>query len=359
MKLLHFCDTVQIDKEIEYVENSLLLTAVSDASPCGEDLEYDSDFLQLERDALGRPERSMGDAIQAAEPPEWRQLEQSCHLLLQRSKDLRITRYLLQSRLALRGVEGLADSLELIFELLSRYWPEIHPQLDADDDNDPTVRINTLSALTCETNIGLLRSAVLVRSRVFGNITVRAALNAAGLHLANSENLSIEELGGALQDADSEALQLTHEALKRALHSLNAIEQLVSEQVGSAQGVDFSALQQPLKLALQVLGDSPVGAASEDYPAGGEAAQEPLAQHASAPAVARASGEISNRDDVLRSLERILTYYARHEPSSPLPVLLNRARSLVNADFATIVRNLIPDGMNQFENLRGPDADQA
>lgn len=334
------------------METSLLLAAVSDTLPCGEDLEYDSDFLQLERDALGRPERSMGDAIQAAEPPEWRQLEQACHGLLQRSKDLRITHYLLQSRLALRGVEGLADSLELILELLSRYWPEIYPQLDTDDDNDPTVRINTLSGLTCETNLGLLRNAVLVRSRVFGNITLRAALNAAGLHPASSESLSVEELGGALQDADSESLQFTRDVLGRALHSLDAIERLVSEQVGSAQGVELSALQQPLKLALQVLGGSPVGAAAEDYSTDAEVAQEP---HVSAPAAARAGGEIANRDDVLRSLERILTYYAHHEPSSPLPVLLNRARSLVNADFATIVRNLIPDGMSQFENLRGPD----
>ena len=337
------------------METSLLLAAVSDTSPCGEDLEYDSDFLQLERDALGRPERSMGDAIQAAEPPEWRQLEQACHRLLHRSKDLRITHYLLQSRLALRGVEGLADSLELILELLSRYWPEIHPQLDADDDNDPTVRINTLSGLTCETNLGLLRHAVLVRSRVFGNITMRAALNAAGLHPASSESLSVEELGGALQDADSESLQLTRDALGRALQSLDAIERLVSEQVGSAQGVELSALQQPLKLALQVLGDSPAGANVGNHPADTSAPAEASMQPASAHAAMRVSGEIANRDDVLKSLERILTYYARHEPSSPLPVLLNRARSLVNADFATIVRNLIPDGMSQFENLRGPD----
>lgn len=338
------------------METSLLLAAISDTSPCGEDLEYDSDFLQLERDALGRPERSMGDAIQAAEPPEWRQLEQTCHLLLQRSKDLRVTHYLVQSRLALRGIEGLADSLELIHELLSRYWLDIHPQLDTDDDNDPTVRINVLSGLTCETNLGLLRNAVLVRSRVFGNITTRAALNAAGLHVASSETLRIEELGGALQDADSEALRFTHEALSRALQSLSAIEQLVSEQVGSAQGVDLSALQQPLKLALQVLGDSPAGASAEGSPTD-VAVDEASPQQLSSPAAVRASGEIASREDVLRSLDRILTYYARHEPSSPLPVLLNRARSLVNADFATIVRNLIPDGVSQFENLRGPDAD--
>ena len=46
---------------------------------------------------------------------------------------------------------------------------------------------------------------------------------------------------------------------------------------------------------------------------------------------------------MLRSLDKILAYYTRHEPSSPLPVLLNRAKHLVHADFAAIVRNLIPD----------------
>ena len=89
-------------------------------------------------------------------------------------------------------------------------------------------------------------------------------------------------------------------------------------------------------------------------PAAMSAMEQPaLAQTSKSPAV---SGEITSREDVVRSLDRILAYYAQHEPSSPLPVLLNRAQGLVHADFAAIVRNLIPDGMSQFENLRGPDA---
>ncbi|NWD58193.1 type VI secretion system protein TssA, partial [Pseudomonas veronii] len=83
----------------------------------------------------------------------------------------------------------------------------------------------------------------------------------------------------------------------------------------------------------------------------------PSADFAAAPTAPRPSGDIANRDDVLRSLDKILAYYTRHEPSSPLPVLLNRAKHLVHADFAAIVRNLIPDGMSQFENLRGPDGE--
>lgn len=339
------------------MDGSLLLASISESAPCGVDLEYDGEFLQLERDAQGRPERSMGDVVQAAEPPDWRAIEQASSSLLQRSKDLRITHFLVQSSLALEGLEGLAARLTLVSELLSRYWAELYPRLDADDDNDPTVRVNTLAGLTCDTNLALLRNAVLLRSRVFGTVTLRAALNAAGLLPASDEALSADELNGALHDSDPAELEATRAAIQSALEAAQAIERQVAEQVGSDRGVDLQPLRQPLKLALQVLGDSAQPTADGIDEAAPQQAHADTA--AAAPSAPPASGEIRNRDDVRRSLDRLLEYYARHEPSSPLPVLLNRARTLVDADFASIVRNLIPDGISQFENLRGPDADQA
>lgn len=330
----------------------LLLTAVSATSPCGEDMEYDADFLQLERAAKGQPERSMGDAILPAEPPEWRSIQQQSLDLLQRSKDLRITHFLLQSSLALQGVAGLAEVLSLINALLRDYWAELHPRLDADDDNDPTVRINALTGLTCDTNIRLLRESILTRSRTFGPVSLRAALNASGLQNFADEQLGAQQLNAAFLDSDAEQLQATRDALSAARAACEAIEEQVNDQVGSAQGVDLSALKQPLKQALQILnqavpGSSVPEAVSED--------NAPSVEYAAAPAAPRPVGDIASRDDVLRSLDKILAYYTRHEPSSPLPVLLNRAKNLVHADFAAIVRNLIPDGMSQFENLRGPD----
>ena len=179
----------------------LLLTAVSATSPCGEDMEYDAQFLQLERDAKGQPERSMGDSILPAEPPEWRSIQQQSLDLLQRSKDLRITHFLLQSTLALQGVAGLAEVLTLIDALLRQYWADLHPRLDADDDNDPTVRINALTGLTCETNIRLLRESILTRSRTFGPVTLRAALNASGLQSFADEQLGNQQLNAAFLDS--------------------------------------------------------------------------------------------------------------------------------------------------------------
>ncbi|AZF29402.1 type VI secretion system protein TssA [Pseudomonas sp. R2-60-08W] len=334
----------------------LLLTAVSASSPCGEDMEYDAQFLQLERDAKGQPERSMGDSILPAEPPEWRSIQQQSLDLLQRSKDLRITHFLLQSSLALQGVVGLADVLTLIDALLRQYWADLHPRLDADDDNDPTVRINALSGLTGDTTIRLLRESILTRSRTFGPVSLRAALNASGLLSFPDEQLGAQQLNAAFLDSDPEQLQATRDALSAARAACEAIEQQVNEQVGSARGVDLSALKQPLKQALQLLNQAVPGTDSSSEPEAVSEDKAPSVNYA-APAAPRPAGDIASRDEVLRSLDKILAYYTRHEPSSPLPVLLNRAKNLVHADFAAIVRNLIPDGMSQFENLRGPDSE--
>ncbi|WP_457363627.1 type VI secretion system protein TssA [Pseudomonas sp. TE3610] len=332
-----------------------LLTPVSEDLPCGEDLEYDPQFLHLERAAVGQPERSMGDAVLAAEPPQWREISQLSEQLLQRSKDLRICHFLLQGALAVEGLRGLADTLSLVQRLLENHWAGLHPLLDADDDNDPTLRLNALVGLASETTLNLLRDTPLIRSRAFGAISLRAAANASGLQHFQGESLGGDQLRGALQDSDPEQLEATRQALDEARQALQGIEQQVAAQLGVAQGVDLSALDRPLKLARQILGSAAESGEADDS-APPVASEEPAQVH-HLPTPPRSSGQIDNRDDVQQSLQRILDYYARHEPSSPVPVLLNRARQLVSADFAAIVRNLIPDGMSQFENLRGPDAE--
>ncbi|MDH0749420.1 type VI secretion system protein TssA [Pseudomonas sp. GD03842] len=332
----------------------LLLAPVSASSPCGDNLEYDADFLELERNAQGKPERTMGEAVHPAEPPDWRQIEQFSVALLQRSKDLRITHFFLQSALALHGFQGLANGLTLINGLIGQYWSTLYPRLEADDHDDPTVRINVLSGIACQTTIRLLRESLLTRSRALGPISLRAALHASGLQAVADEHLTPNELAGALRDSDPEHLSELRAALQEAHSTADAIEQFVSRQVGSARGVDLSALKQPLKQALQILGE--YASTPERLAPLREGSQETAAVEINA-TMPRMCSDIANREGVISSLEQILSYYARHEPSSPLPLLLNRAKSLVHSDFAAIVRNLIPDGLSQFENLRGPEAE--
>ncbi|MBF3115907.1 type VI secretion system protein TssA, partial [Pseudomonas aeruginosa] len=151
----------------------VLLAAVSPDSPCGDDLEYDAAFLELERIAQGQPERQMGDAVLPAEPPEWPRVRALASELFGRSKDLRVANLLLQSNVALDGLDGLADGLLLVRELLGQYWDGVYPLLDADDDNDPTFRINALTGLVAEPLLQLVWAIPLVRSRAFGPVNLR------------------------------------------------------------------------------------------------------------------------------------------------------------------------------------------
>jgi type VI secretion system protein ImpA len=48
-------------------------------------------------------------------------------------------------------------------------------------------------------------------------------------------------------------------------------------------------------------------------------------------------------------------YYRRHEPSSPIPVLLRRAKRLVSKDFMDIIRDLTPSGIPEAELLAGAE----
>jgi type VI secretion system protein ImpA len=70
-------------------------------------------------------------------------------------------------------------------------------------------------------------------------------------------------------------------------------------------------------------------------------------------ATARADGEIAGRADVVRLLERICAWYARAEPSSPVPLLLQRARGLVEMNFTELMEELAPDGLNQLAQISG------
>jgi type VI secretion system protein ImpA len=78
---------------------------------------------------------------------------------------------------------------------------------------------------------------------------------------------------------------------------------------------------------------------------------------AGAPRPAALSGEIASREDVLRALDKLCAYYARYEPSSPLPILLQRCKRLVPMNFVDIVRELAPDGLGQIELIAGKTGD--
>src|SRR5690606_41216891 len=81
-----------------------LLLPISDAAPCGENLEYDPAFGDLERAAQGTPERVMGNQVIPAAEPYWDDVCDKALALLGRTKDLRVADQLLAAALDAGGL---------------------------------------------------------------------------------------------------------------------------------------------------------------------------------------------------------------------------------------------------------------
>lgn len=338
------------------------LAPVADDEPCGSDLEYDPEFQALERLATGKPEQQIGSTIVAAEPPDWRAVRAKAIELLERTRDLRVALVLTRALLASEGLPGFTDGLRYLLGLLERHWEHVHPQLDPDDYNDPTTRVNIVAGLVAAENddvLGLLRQVALARSRSFGVATLRDWLILSGA-ISGTPGLTTETFDAVFREVAAEELQASADSARAALDLAAAIERRLTEQVGSGNAVDLSPLRTALKPCVQLLDERlaqrGLGAAPEADAAAGEL---PAGVDAGAAAVGGGfvAGRIATRDDVLKALDAVCDYYTRHEPSSPVPILMERARRLVTMSFVDIMRNIAPDSLAQIDVLRGPDPD--
>jgi len=129
-----------------------LLSEVSPESPCGEDLSYDASFLALEDMLRSKAGGGVVEGVEEqAEEPNWREIREKSLELLKRSKDLRVAMYFVLASLKMDGLAGLRDGLALMQAILDRFWENLYPKLDPEDNNDPLERINILQSLSPET----------------------------------------------------------------------------------------------------------------------------------------------------------------------------------------------------------------
>lgn len=337
-----------------------LLQPISDEAPCGGNLEADAEFGALERAATAIPERVAGELTIPAQEPDWADVDARARRLFERTKDLRVGLILARSRLKTQGLPGYRDGLTLIERLVSGYWDHVHPQLDPDDALDPTMRLNILSAICDgESLLKEVRLAPLAVSRGFGVVTYRDVL------LANRELKPVAEetpkemstIRAAFMDCDAGALQANASAARDLLSVVRSIDDDLRNKVGEDRSPDFTPaikLLTALSAFLQErlnergLADAPAAAQSSGSAVGPASATVAVGQ----PSLL-AVGEIAGRDDVVRLLERICDWYRTHEPSSPIPILLERAKRLVSRDFFDILRDIAPDALAQAEALRG------
>ena len=332
------------------IDVNRLLQPITDVAPCGENLEYDAAFGELERIAKGKEEKRSGAEIIPAEEPKWPDVAEAADGLLKRTHDLRVMAHLTHAALYVDGFAGLAAGLRVAHGWLQTFWDSVYPQLDKEDNNDPTLRINSLAAL--DSREGIVRSMArvpLVVSRAAGRYNLRDIRLSKGevAPVAPEKKPDAALIDAAFADTDAAQLTAAAEAVREATTALDAIIALLRERVGAGAPTmanltkELRALQVLLNQQLEKKGVAVAGAGAG---AAGQAQAPPPPP-----------GGIRNREDAIRILEDVSDYFRKNEPSSPVPLLLQRAKRLVSKDFMEILRDLTPKGVSEAEAIGGLD----
>jgi len=256
------------------------------------------------------------------------------------------------------GLPGLAQGLSLVRQLLENYWDNLFPLLDPEDDNDPTERMNIITSLCDrESILQPLSNAPLVSIKGWGSYSFQDVRNAKNTSTDSSEGAqevtasSIGQIKAAFMECAIEDLKAMSEALTTAESSLASIDKFLMERVGSDHAPDMNALLERIREISSVVNEFLLQRGEST-----SAAMEEGNVISAIPQPAEAAdGEINSREAAMKMMDKISDYFRQTEPSSPIPLLMQRAKRLSTMGFMEIVKDLAPDGLPQVQNISGID----
>lgn len=354
----------QESKLVSVIDIEPLLAEISTEAPSdGDDQPIDSALVLLERKVESISTSDEDD--ESGRKKEWSEIQKTALDLSTRTHDLRVAMLLTRALLHTKGIMGLHDGLRLLEGLIERYWDTLRPRPDTEDKNDPFFkRVNILEEL-CNWQIMIkpLMKATMCSAPISGPINLRDIRIATGKKLdvfiltakEKESPANLKAIEGAFKECQLEDLQATRETTFAALQILSRMEAELKEKIGTSNAPDFKELsdvitemdafllQQLTVRGAAGLSGSGVGPPVEETT--GQPIEEGTGQRG------KPMEGINDRQDVIRMLDHICTYYQQNEPGSPVPLLLKRARQLVEKNFLEIVQDLAPKSAAEVQTL--------
>ncbi|WP_280151422.1 type VI secretion system ImpA family N-terminal domain-containing protein [Piscinibacter sp. XHJ-5] len=285
-----------------------LLAPIAGDDPCGPDVEYNDEALELERALVVRPEAQYGERIYPPSEVDWEDVQHRAQALLTRSKDLRFAAAWLRAAVHRDGVLGLADGLRLAACLLDRYGKQLHPRAHPDDPEDEVLLLNSLRRIAEGEVLADIRATAVARG--FDLTGRHIEVEFSPLLAGDSEPIgtfdALEELRRIAESAP-QVLQ----ALCEIHETAQWIARYGFDEAGAREG-EFEhllGLTQAFENAAQAVNAS-------------SAFIRPLRQPL----------RIESTHQALAQLDRIDAWLARTDPRHPARLLLRRARRIIWGD---------------------------
>jgi type VI secretion system protein ImpA len=332
-------------------QGSELLEPVSAESPCGQNLEDTALLSSFDAYRVfgrggpldpppGTPDTESEEPKALEEKrdrtPDWGEVKERSVEALRQSKDLRLLAHLSAALLRTDGLAAFTETVHIASQWLEAYWEQAYPPIDGDG-------ILRRNALNCFADpfaiVDRVRRVPLVTSRQHGIFSLRDIDLATGQGTPAKGEARPEEaqINAAFSALPVEELTGLIERVSVSTRALKTIEGRMRSDIGTEATPDFAAVATQLakieKVLRAQLAARPEMAAAET----GEAADgQPRAGF---------SGVIRSREEAVRALDAVSTYFRTHEPSSPVPLFCDRAKGLIAKGFLEVLADIVPDAV--------------
>jgi type VI secretion system protein ImpA len=338
-----------------------LLEPISADASCGKSLE-DSDVLaaldayqifgqtslEPEPPADGQAQPKRKEPRKSDRPPNWAEIRDEALTALQTSKDLRLLAYLGVASLRIEGIAAFSQALSIAAHWLAVFPTQVYPLVD----EDALFRQNALNCFADPVAVidGLRRSP-LVSHRQHGRFTIRDVDLVSGdvQPAGNEVKPDGKQIEAAFDATALDELKTLRATVDGALTAIKSIDTAMRDANGGAFAPSFDSLSVQFKKMSAFVGarvaahpENASVASQDGEVAGGEAG-----------GMVMAVGAIKSRQDAIRALEAAAEFFRRNEPSSPIPMFLERAKRLVSKDFLEVLADVAPDALPQARSAGG------
>jgi len=316
-----------------------LLNPISADAPCGEDLE-DTQLL-AGFDAF----RLFGNDTPLPADTPWREIRERSDDALGKSRDLRLLAHLGAALVRTEGLTAFCSIPTVMDRCLTDRWDLVFPRVA----EDALLRKNALNSFADRMAVlDGLRRAPIVSHRQLGSYSLRDLEIATG-HLkpteADTNPPNTAQVEAALAATPVEELTALAAAVGTASAALRNVVATVQAKVGFESAPDFDPLLKPLSRIEKLLGDHLPhrGVTGNGMPAGDGAGEGEMA----------VNGAINTRQDAVRAIDAAATFFRNNEPSSPVPLLLDRAKRLVAKSFLEVLEDIAPETLTEVKKISG------
>ncbi|MFL6606206.1 MAG: type VI secretion system protein TssA [Steroidobacteraceae bacterium] len=322
-----------------------LVEPISAEAPCGADLE-DTQLL-AGFDAY----RLFGSDIPLAADTDWREIRDKSLAALAESHDLRLLAHLAAALVRIEGVNTFCKVITVADRWLGEHWDQVFPRID----EDAILRRNALNSLADRMAIvDAVRRTPVVSHRQLGSFSLRDLELATGQLTATEADAkapSSAQIEATLAGTPPDELVQLSGTVQAAMAALRNIVTTMQTRAGFESAPDFDPLLRPLTRIDKLLTDHIPGKAANE-PAGAEASE-------GVPAMSTGSvTDIRSRQDAIRALDAVAAFFRSHEPSSPVPLFVERAKRLVSKSFMEVLEDIAPEGLTQAQLIGGIKNDE-